>query len=335
MTTDLPKHAIQLLLSDTERDAVLSRAVAAAGAAELHAAFFHASRWDMASEIFHRLTAHLDDITIARDDAEQRDHAPSGSAFHPASRHIQEVSRDAARTLAHALKGEVAEATVAVEEAGRVRSQIARGHHAAQEPEPSLLEVLISFQHQLGAARTRVNALQSQNRQILHELALDEQLRKRAANRHEGVALEAIDLQLREDFFDLIADLSEGAPHPVPGYDGRDQPVTASLPDGRPVVFFPRHLPVTGHADFRPPPLPALGLPEVHHLSGLARRHFPRAAVVVVANGRFSATAQRYAESHDMQFIGREGLERWATWCSPLQTVLGSCEAHTNTETVQ
>ncbi|MFI1105905.1 hypothetical protein [Streptomyces melanogenes] len=335
MTTDLPKHAIQLLLSDAERDAVLPRAAAAAGATELQAAFFHASRWDMASEIFHRLAAHLDDIAIARDDAEQQDHAPSGSALHPASRHIQEVSSDAARTLAHALKFEVAEAAVTVEEADRVRSQIARGHHEARDPDPSLLEVLITFQHQLGAARTRVNALHSQNRQILHELALDKQLRKQAADTHKAVELEAIDLHLQDDFFDLIADLSEGIPHPVPGYDCRDQPVTASLPDGRPVVFLPKHLPVTGHADYRPPPLPALGLPEVHQLSDLARRHFPRAAIVVVTNGHFSPTAQRYAQTHDIQFIGREGLERWATWCSPLHAVLGSCETHTNAETAQ
>ncbi|MFE3185737.1 hypothetical protein ACFXKR_33395 [Streptomyces violascens] len=335
MTTDLPKHAIQLLLSDAERDAVLPRAVATASATELHAAFFRACKWDMAAEIFHRLTAHLDNIAIARRDAEHQDHAPSGSALHPASRHIQDVSSDAARTLAHALKGEVAEATVAVEEAGRVRSQIARGHHEAQDPDPSLLEVLITFQHQRGAARTRVNALHSQNRQILHELALDEELRERAADTHAAVELEAIDLHLQDDFFDLIADLSEGVPHPVPGYDGQDQPVTASLSDGRPVVFFPKHLPVVGHADYRPPPLPALGLPEVHHLSDLARRHFPRAAIVVVTNGRFSAPAQRYAQTHGIQFIGREGLERWATWCSPLHAVLGSCETHADAETVQ
>ncbi|MFI6471269.1 restriction endonuclease [Streptomyces sp. NPDC050516] len=120
----------------------------------------------------------------------------------------------------------------------------------------------------------------------------------------------------------------------MPGYDGRDQPVTASLPDGRPVVFVPKHLPVVGHTDYRPPPLPALGLPEVRHLSDLARRHFPGAAIVVVTNGRFSPTAQRYAQAHDIQFIGREGLERWATWCSPLHAVLGSSETHTDADTI-
>ncbi|MGW2858185.1 hypothetical protein [Streptomyces sp. NPDC001205] len=335
MTTDLPKHAIQLLLSDAERDVVLPHAVATASATELYAAFFRACKSEIAAEICHRLTAHRDDITAAGHDAEHQDHAPSETALHPASRHIQDVSSDAARTLAHALKAEVAEATVAVEEADRVRSQIAHGHHEAQDLDQSLLEVLIAFQHQLGAARTRVHALHSQNRQILHELALEEELRKRAADTHAAVALKAIDLHFKDDFVDLIADLSEGIPHPVPGYDGRDQPVTASLPDGRPVVFFPRHLPVVGHDDYRPPPLPALGLPEVHHMSDVARRHFPRAAIVVVTNGRFSPTAQHYAQTHDIQFIGREGLERWATWCSPLHAVLGSCETHTNAETIQ
>ncbi|MEV5950612.1 hypothetical protein [Streptomyces sp. NPDC051993] len=289
----------------------------------------------MAAEIFHRLTAHLNGITIARDDAERQDHAPSCSALHPASRHIQEVSSDAALTLAHALKEEVAEATVAVEEASRIRSQIVHGHRGTRDPDPSLLELLVTFQHQLGAARTRVNALHSQNRQILHELALEEQLRQRAPDTQASVALKDIDLYSPGNFVDLIVDLSEGAPHSVPGYGGRGQPITASLPDGRPVVFVPKHLPVNGHTRYRPPPLPALGLPEVHHLSDLARRHFPGAAIVVVTNGRFSPTAQRYAQSHDIQFIGREGLERWATWCAPLHAVLGSCETHTNTETVQ
>ncbi|MFE0177163.1 restriction endonuclease [Streptomyces sp. NPDC059002] len=343
MTTDLPKHAVQALLSDDERGTVLADAVAAASETELHSAFFHACAWDIAADIFHRLTAHLDDISIEKHDAEQRGRAQSGSALHPASRHIREGSAGAARTLAYALQGEVAEATVAVEEASRVRSRIARGHEDTLAPPlsllgihpPSPLEALIAFHHQLGAARMRVNTLRAEDRRILHELAVEEELRRRAADARDGVALKAIDLYLKDDFWELIADLSEGVPHPVPGYDGRDQPVTASLSDGRPVVFFPQYLPVAGHADYRPPPLPALGLPEVHHLSGLAHHHFPETAVVVVTNGRFSPTAQRYAQSHDVQLLGREGLERWATWSSPLHTVLGSCEAHTDTEAVR
>ncbi|GGU18072.1 hypothetical protein [Streptomyces violascens] len=343
MTTDLPKQAIQALLSDAGRSAVLANAVPAASETDLHSAFLHACEWDIAADIFRRLTAHADDIAIEKDDAEQRGRAQSGSVLQPASWHINEVSAQAARTLVRALEEEIAEAAVAVAEASQVRARIARSHEApptvptslpdARPPSP--LETLIAFHHQLRAARLRVHALRTANNRTLQELALEEDLRERAAGGRDGLALELIDLYLTDDFFDLIADLSEGVPHPVPGYDGRDRPVTASLPDGQPVVFFPKHLPVVGHANYTPPPLPALGLPEVEPLSALARRHFPGAAVVVVTNGRFSATAQRYAQTSDVQLLGREGLERWATWSSPLDTVLGSCEVHTNAELVR
>ncbi|QIB42658.1 hypothetical protein [Streptomyces aureoverticillatus] len=280
MTTDLPKHAVQTLLSDDGRGAVLADAVAAASETERHSTFFQACAWDIASDTFQRLTVHLDDIAIERHDAEQRSLTRSGSVLLPASRHIHEVPVGAARTLAHALKEEVAEATVAVEEASRVRSRIACGHEDTLAPPtsllgirpPSPLDVLMAFHHQLGAARLRLNALHTEERRALDELAVEEERRRRAADAHDGVTLEAIDLHIEDDFCDLIADLAEGVPHPVPGHDGRDQPVTASLPDGRPAVFFPQHLPVAGHADHRPPPLPALGLPEVRHLSDLAHR---------------------------------------------------------------
>ncbi|MGW7074606.1 hypothetical protein [Streptomyces sp. NPDC054866] len=335
-------HDVQALLSDEGRATVLTRAVAAASESELHAAFLHACEWDIATGICDRLAAHCDDVTAVKHDAEQRVRTHSGSVLHPATRHIDEVAVDAARTLAHALQGEAAEAIAAVKEAAGVRSLIDRcGRESKFAPavplpdvhRPSPLETLGAFQHQLHASNSRVDDLRAEDRRILHELALEEELRRQAADASEGFALKDIDLNFGDDFYDVVADLADGDPHPVSGYDGRDQPVTATLSDGRPAVLFTKHLPVVGHATYTTPPLPAIELPDVHQLSELGRHHFPGAAIIVVTNARFTRPAHRYARTNDVQLLGREGLERWATWSAPLYSVLGSCEAHADTET--
>jgi hypothetical protein len=306
-----------------------------------HAAFFHAWTWDIATDICGRLTSHRDDIATVKQEAEKRVRTQSGSLLQPASRHIDEIAVDAARTLVHALQGEAAEAIIALEEATRVRSRIADHETAldltapllgAQRPPP--LETLIAFHHQLGEARTRVIDLAAEDRRILHELALQMELRNQAAAVRDTVMLKDIDLFFKNDFFDVVAELVEGSTPPVPGCDARDQPVTATLSDGKPVVLFTKHLPVRAHDAYTALPLPAVELADVHRLCELGRRHFPGCVIVVVTNARFAHPAQRYALTHDVQLLGREGLERWATWSAPLQTVLGSCEAHTVTEKV-
>jgi hypothetical protein len=341
VTTELPTHAVQALLSEGSRASVLTRAVAAASEGMQHAAFFHAWTWDIATEICGQLTAHRDDIANVKHDAEQRVRTRSGSLLQPASRHIDEIAVDAARTLVHALQGEEAEAAIALEEATRVRSRIAdhedtldltAPHLGAQRSSP--LETLVAFHHQIGEARMRVSDIVAEDRRVLHELALETELRNQAAAVRETVALKDIDLSFENDFFDVVAELAEGSTPPVPGCDGRDQPVTATLSDGKPVVLFTKHLPVSGHDTCTAPSLPAVELTDVRHLCELGRRHFPGAVIVVVTNARFAHPAQRYALNHDGQLLGREGLERWATWSAPLQTVLGSCEAHTVTEKV-
>ncbi|MFI7337213.1 hypothetical protein ACIBUY_04645 [Streptomyces sp. NPDC050085] len=342
MTTGLPTHSLRDLLSEDSRGAALARAAAAAGENERYAAFFHACTWDIAAEIFDRMTAHRDDIATAQDDAEQHGGSRPSSPLHPASRHIDTVSAAAAQALVQALNEELAEATSAVDEATRVRSRIA-GHGDQGVPPPpasglgihrlSPLEAFGAFHHQLDAARRRVHALRSENIRVLQELVLEEDLRRQAAADRNAITLKDIDLYCKDDFHDVIADLADGTPHPAPSYSGQQLPVTAALPDGRPVVFLTKHLPVYGHGSFTPPPLPALGLPDVLEMADAARHQFPGASMVAVTNGRFSPTAQRYAQSSDVRLLGREGLERWATWSCPLPTVLGSCEAHTATET--
>ncbi|MFE3826145.1 hypothetical protein [Streptomyces sp. NPDC059092] len=177
MTSKLPMHAVQALLSDDGRATVLARAVAAASESELHTAFLRACEWDIAAGIRDRLTAHRDDITAMKHDAEQRVRTHSGSVPHRAARHINKVAVDAARTLAHALQGEVAEAIAAVQEAARVRSLVARcGQETTLTPSaslpdvhrPSPLETLSALHHQLRAASSRVNALRAEYRRILH-----------------------------------------------------------------------------------------------------------------------------------------------------------------------
>lgn len=220
------------------------------------------------------------------------------------------------------LESELAEAREALAECERGRFEISchmgrslRRRDARQKAQGFDLDALAPLRHQLRDAHERLTQLLDQDRAILHELALAEASRLQSVETGGGAGLGAIDEMDLGAFTQLIRDLLTRD-----GWTFAEESISrpgaflACTPAGRTAVISCLHL---GKAGFREEPegtAPASQLQRAHHAASQAGAD----AVVVVANGRFSYPAQRYASAHQVVLVDRKHLKRWSEWQQPI-----------------
>ncbi|MFC7264805.1 restriction endonuclease [Streptomyces lutosisoli] len=229
---------------------------------------------------------------------------------------------DAATELHVQLEAELGEAREALAECEKGRFEISchmgrslRRRDARQKAQGYDLDALAPLRHQLQDARERLTELIDQDREALHELAVAEASRLQSVETGGGASLGAIDEMNLGAFTQLIRELlaRDGWTFPE-GVISRPNAFLACTPTGRTTVVSCLHL---GKAGFHEEPddaAPTSQLQRAHHAASQAG--VDRA--VVVANGRFSNPAQRYARAHQVMLVDRKHLKRWSEWQQPM-----------------
>lgn len=229
---------------------------------------------------------------------------------------------DASAELHAQLEAELGEAREALAECERARFEISchmgrslRRRDASQKAQGFDLDALAPLRYQLQDARKRLSQLLDQDRAVLHELALAEASRLQSVETGGGTDLGAIDEMDLGAFTQLIRELLTRDGWTFP--EGSISSPTAFLtctPAGRTAVISCLHL---GKAGFRGEPdgaAPTSQLQRAHHAASQAGAD----TAVVVANGRFSHPAQRYARAHQVMLVDRNHLKRWSEWQQPM-----------------
>ncbi|MFE6153637.1 restriction endonuclease [Streptomyces sp. NPDC057889] len=281
----------------------------------------------IADDIRRAWEKHLGVLKRELADATQRQKA----ATHPewAADRRDEITRAchrAASALLVELEAEVREAAVAHDECAdvlfRLTSRLGQAlgkqtavSDAAGTP---LLETLVPLREQLADATARLEALMLQDREKLHDLAVQEDFRRRSAGSSSSVPLSDIDTTSPSRFVDLVERLlqRDGFETARPDSPGSATFVSATCPKGHVLLISAHHVdgPTQG---WRPDPPADVGAPTLH-ATRLAAGDRAR-DLVVVTNGGFSRPARRYAAAHGMVRLSRKGLQRWAEWEEPLE----------------
>lgn len=296
---------------------LLDQALASAGPDDLLAAFTQAAEAELTTRIGRQLHAHRE--VTERELREARRRADHRASAYDAS-HVHALCAEAAESLVTALTSEEEEARQAAEECDAVLAEMHRDLDATRSC--SLSESVLPLSRHLGAARERLDDLLALDREVLHELALQEASR-RQANTADGITLSRLDRLLHDDLGEWIEELTDGSMEPMVQGGIRSTPVLTSLPDGKSLVIQPEQVSVP-HSFFNLFPVPTVGLPRVQQLSRTAGDRFPGALIAVASNGRFSRPARRHAREHRILLIDRDDLRRWMEWGTPLSEILGS-----------
>ncbi|WP_432095693.1 restriction endonuclease [Streptomyces sp. bgisy100] len=223
------------------------------------------------------------------------------------------------------LEAEVREAGAAHDECAdvlfRLTARLGRGlgkraavSDAAGTP---LLDTLVPLREQLADATARLEALLLQDREELHDLAVQESFRRTSAGSSSSLALSDIDSTSPSHFVDLVERLlqRDGFETARPDFPGSATFVSATCPEGHALLFSAHR--VDGPRGWRPEPPADVSAPTLH-ATRLAAGDRAR-NLVVVTNGGFSDPARRYAAKHGMKKLRRNGLQRWAEWEEPLE----------------
>lgn len=303
----------------------LERAVASAGRDDLLAAFTQAAEAELATEIGRQLHAYREAVERELGEAGRRARhrdSPYGDASHVNVRCVE-----AAERLVAGLTPEAEEARQAADECDAVLAEMRRDRDTSRSW--SLLESLLPLSRYHGAARDRLHDVLTRDRDVLHELALQEAGRRRAKRKskeeQDGITLFRLDRLLHDDLGEWIEELTGGSMEPMVDRGTRSTPVLTSLPDGRSLAIQSEQIAVRD-SYFNVFPVPTVGLPRVQQLGRTARVRFPDALIAVASNGRFSLPARRYAREHRILLIDRDDLRRWMEWGTPLFEIIGSCE---------
>ncbi|MEU5431443.1 hypothetical protein AB0H73_38375 [Streptomyces olivoreticuli] len=180
--------------------------------------FLWVSECRIAQDLCDAWAAHVAMVQRELEEAERRKRGTERrSSFAPDSRDAvaqrchQISSRLAARLEREALEAEQAQqecATVVHE----ISSQLGRPLAGRPWPEPLqglFLDSLVPLREQLGAAQRRVAELVARDRDVLHDLAVQEDCRRRSAAAESTVSLPDIDAMAPSAFVDLVEALLE------------------------------------------------------------------------------------------------------------------------------
>lgn len=241
---------------------------------------------------------------------------------------ITKDCHDASSALLAELQSEIAEARqahrectqVAYQLSSRLGQPLAKRVPVADSAGVLLLDTLAPLRDQLTAATKRLAALVAQDRDELHDLALQENYRRQCAGSSSSVPMNGIDSMSPSEFISLVETLlqRDGFQTALPGGTGAEFLVSATCPRGHTFLFNGHH--VRGPHGWKPEPAVQISAPSLHSLHLLAEgRTYD--GFVVVTNGGFSEPARRYANEHDMCLLNRRGLRRWAEWEEPMECV--------------
>ncbi|MFE7588421.1 restriction endonuclease [Kitasatospora sp. NPDC057512] len=224
-------------------------------------------------------------------------------------RQCEEVAKD----LCEQLDAELGEAREALEEARSALDYI-----------DSALDRLAPLDHQLREAGERLARLLREDRERLHLLALrEEHFRKQKADRTVRT-LAAVDALAPKDLAGLVRGLLGEEGWTLLGTRmGRTVVISARRPAGHTIAIF---LPLGARREMKP----HLKVADVQN----ARRAAASArvgSVVVMGTGTATRPARRYADSHGITLVDRDGFEQWAILRCPLD--LGS--SHDTDEAVK
>lgn len=292
--------------------------------------FLWVSECQIAQEICEGWEKHVQGLDRELQDADQRQ-AATGRPHAWMADSRDEITKDchqASSSLLSELRVESAEARQAHRECTRVLYQLSAqlGQPTAKRvpiADPSgtpLLDALAPLRQQLVAATERMRALVAQDREELHDLAVQEDHRRQSASGSSSVSLHDIDSMSASKFIDLVEKLLQRDGFQTARIDwaGAELLISATCPRGHSFLVSPHR--VRGPHGWKPEPAEDVSTPSLHAVRLVAEHREPD-VFVVVTNGGFSAPARRYAKEHDMCLLSRRGLRRWAEWEEPMECV--------------
>ncbi|MGC4986662.1 restriction endonuclease [Streptomyces sp. DT193] len=242
-----------------------------------------------------------------------------------------EIAKDchqASSALLAELRSEIPEARQAHRECTQVLYQLSsRLGQAVTNPVPvtdsagtPLLDTLTPLRDQLAAATERLKSLVAQDREKLHDLAVQESYRRQSTGSNSSVPLKDIDAMPPSEFIGLVETLLQRDGFRTARPDGASEEfhVLAVCPQGHTFVFNSHR--VRGPQGWKPEPAAQITTPSLHAARLVAERRKPD-VFVVITNGGFSEPARRYADEHAMCLVDRRSLQRWAEWEEPMECV--------------
>lgn len=181
-----------------------------------------------------------------------------------------------------------------------------------------LLDTLGPLRKQLDAARSRLAVLITEDREVLHELALRESYRRQSLTDESPVSLTDIDSMKPSVFVELAEAMlqRDGFQTARPVGAGSAAVVSATCPRGHALLLSTHR--VQRPYGQTPEPAAMVGTPALYTVRAITER-LKVDLVVVVTNGHFSEPARRYGDENDMWLLARRDLQWWAEWREPLE----------------
>lgn len=295
--------------------------------------FLWVSECQIAQEICEAWEKHISILDRELQDADQRQAATARpySWMGDTRDEITKACHQASSALLAELRVEGAEARQAHQESTqvlyRLTSRIGRSlTKYVPVPDSSgapLLDTLAPLREQLLEATARLKALMAQNREEMHDLAVQEGYRRQSASSSSSVPMDNIDSMSPSEFTDLVETLlqRDGFQVARPSGAGAELQISATCPRGHTLLFSTHR--VRGPQGWKPEPAAHVSTPSLHTARLVAERQEPD-VLAVVTNGNFSEPARRYANEYDMYLMERHSLQRWAEWEEPMEC----CEDH-------
>ncbi|MFJ9777149.1 restriction endonuclease [Kitasatospora sp. NPDC101157] len=233
---------------------------------------------------------------------------------------IPKACQDAAGALHEQIASELEEADEAVAECEQALFELTRwlglsldDRQAAQRSRGFVLDELAPLDDQLQQARERLAQLLADDREKLHELALQDRYQRQHAATNAKNSLADIDRMAPEVFAQLVQDLleAEGCTA-LDTWTEETSTIVMRTAGGHTVAFSAHHLAEPAFGSKRNLPLAALRRARHAAAQGGAE------AVVIAVNGHLTLPAYRYAEANPVILLERGDLEAWAVWGRPL-----------------